>query len=312
MSFICEKCNKSFSTKYTLKTHKDTQICNNKTETCCLSSKCDYKSIKNSDLQKHIKICKYVEIDRIHQQYSKTIDRLQTEHNREIVHLQTEHTKEMDQLRVEHLQDILHIKEAHAEQSQERMTSLLEKAISRPNVTHTTNTNIRGNNNNLQNILAPKELYERQVDPDRIKSIDHSVVEKHFWLGQKGMARFCVDHIAKTIDENGNSKLLLCCTDPSRKRFKYVDGNNEVVDDIDARHFIDTVSPPIVKACREVYDDVVKRIETDRHKTKDAFDLNLLDNRENVAQRKFLEINDIGDHTRNTEYKSEMTILLKK
>jgi hypothetical protein len=293
----CEKCNKTFANKYTLKKHIETNTCggNNNFETNCTSSKCDYKTLKKSDLQKHIKICKHVEIDMI------------------VNNIQQEHKKEIENIRLEHSKEILRIKEECMEKEQERMTSLLEKVMSKPVITqHNTTTTIKGNNNNLQNILASKELYDKQTNPERIKSIDHSIVEKHFWLGQKGIARFCVDHIVKTTDEDGSDKMLLCCTDPSRKRFKYVDGDNQVVEDIDARHFINTVSVPIVTACREVYDGVVKKIEDDMKETTDAFDLNLLENKTNVAQQKFLEINNIGDHSRNSEYKHEMTILLKK
>ena len=295
MTTTCEKCNKTLANKYTLKTHIDTNTCAIKSETNCVSSKCDYKSLKKSDLQKHIKICRYVEIDVI------------------IHNIQQEHKKEIENIRLEHSKEILRIKEECMEKEQERMTSLLEKVMSKPVITqHNTTTTIKGNNNNLQNILASKEFYDKQTDPERIKSIDHSIVEKHFWLGQKGIARFCVDQIVKTTDEDGSDKMLLCCTDPSRKRFKYVDGDNQVVEDIDARHFINTVSVPIVTACREVYDGVVKKIEDDMKETTDAFDLNLLENKTNVAQQKFLEINNIGDHSRNSEYKHEMTILLKK
>jgi hypothetical protein len=292
----CEKCNKTFANKYTLKKHIETNTCgNNNFETNCTSSKCDYKSLKKSDLQKHIKICKYVEIDMI------------------VSNIQQEHKKEIENIRLDYEKQILRIKEECMEKEQERMTSLLEKMMSKPVITqNNTTTTIKGNNNNLQNILASKELYDKQTDPERIKAIDHSIVEKHFWLGQKGIARFCVDHIVKTTDGDGSDKMLLCCTDPSRKRFKYVDGDNQVVEDIDARHFINTVSVPIVSACREVYDGVVKKIEDDMKETTDAFDLNLLENKTNVAQQKFLEINNIGDHSRNSEYKHEMTILLKK
>jgi hypothetical protein len=296
MTATCEKCNKTFANKYTLKTHIEANTCgNNKSETNCSSSKCDYKSVKKSDLQKHIKTCKYVEIDMI------------------VNNIQQEHRKEIENIRLEHSKEILRIKEECMEKEQERMTSLLEKVMTKPVITqNNTTTTIKGNNNNLQNILASKELYDKQTDPERIKSIDHSIVEKHFWLGQKGIARFCVDQIVKTTDEDGSDKMLLCCTDPSRKRFKYVDGENQVVEDIDARHFINTVSAPIVTVCREVYDGVVKKIEDDMKETTDAFDLNLLENKTNVAQQKFLEINNIGDHSRNSEYKHEMTILLKK
>ncbi len=70
-----------------------------------------------------------------------------------------------------------------------RLSTLIEKIVTRPNIINN-NTNIKGNNNNLNSILASYDLYEKQVNPERIKSIDHSLIENHFWLGQKGIARF--------------------------------------------------------------------------------------------------------------------------
>jgi hypothetical protein len=308
MDHTCEKCNKTFSSKYTLKKHSELMVCakesdKEKNDKLCISIRCDYKTHKNSDLQKHVKSCKFVEIDNI----IKTI------------HIENEMMLSIKDERIKQLEYSLQEKDKEIERmekEQERLASLFEKAITKPavmnNTTNNTTTTIRGSNNNLQSFLASPELYEKQVDPERIKSINQSDVERHFWLGQKGIARFCVDHIVNTTDEDGNSKMLLCCTDSSRKRFKYVDADNHVVDDIEARHFIDTVSAPIVTVCRKVYDNVVKKIEDDMKETKDAFDLNLLENKTNIAQQKFLEINNIGDHNRNSEYKNEMSILLKK
>ena len=64
--FICPNCEKSFSTKYTLKKHNDTGACKkNEIALTCSSQKCEYKTFKKSDLQRHIKTCKYIEIDKI-------------------------------------------------------------------------------------------------------------------------------------------------------------------------------------------------------------------------------------------------------
>lgn len=311
----CQKCNKTFVTKYTLKKHIDKNICDELHQPTkeekpikiqiCTSVRCDYKTPNKSDLSKHLKTCKYIELDNI-------INHIKQEHLTQINHLKQEHLVEIEHKNKEI--EILRSKEEWMEKEQERMTSLLEKLITKPAVTNntTTNNHIRGNNNNLQSFLAPPELYQQQVDPERIKALDHSLVEKHFWLGQKGIARLCAENIIKVTDENGDEKMLLCCTDAARKRFKYVDEDHQLADDMEARHFIDAVSEPIVTVCRKVYDGVVKKIEDDKKETEDAFDLNLLENKTNIAQQKFLEINDIRDHNRNSDYKNEMTILLKK
>jgi hypothetical protein len=358
----CEHCKKSFSSKYTLKKHVDLMVCKNinsvpkprvKTKTdekVCTSSKCGYKTVKRSDLHRHIKICKFVEIDNIiienskniediHSHHKNELDRLTIKHKNELESLTVQHKNELESLTVqhkneleklyyelellrkEHTNEILRTKNECMDSEHERLTSLLEKAIATPSsVTNTTttnntlsastntSTNIKGNNNNLQNILASHDLYEKQVDAERIQSIDPSIIEKHFWFGQKGMAKFCVDHIAKVQDSQGNEKMLLCCTDPTRKRFKYYNDDNQVVEDMDARHFIGQVSAPIKTACRDVYDSIMKKIEEER----DSEDTFFLANKTTIAQQKLFEINNISDHNRNAEYKQEMSILLNK
>jgi hypothetical protein len=301
---ICEKCNKTFSNKYTLKNHSESKICERKTN-CnssmptipikCSSTRCKYQTQSRSDIQKHLKTCKYIEIDsivyEINKEHKKEIENYQIE----IGNLNKEHKKEIEIFS----KDI------------ERMTLLLEKAICKPifSTTNNTTNNIRGNNNNLQNILANPDLYKKQVDPDRIKNINHEIIEEHFWLGQKGLARLCVDHIIKTSEQDGN-KYLLRCTDPSRKRFKYIDTTNKIAEDMEARNFISLVSIPIKTVCRDIYDKIVKKLDDDKKDTSDVFDLDFLDSKTTMAHQKFSEINDITDHSRNSEYKNEMSILL--
>lgn len=320
MDKTCEKCNKIFSTKYTLKIHVENNKCTNveKQLKKCSSSKCEYSTENKKDLQKHLKICRFVEKEMIEHQHSKEIEAYQKqieEQQREMESIKREHQREMEYLKREHQHEIenikqkieLRLKNEWMEEEKERLNSFIEKAVSKPIVNNTT-TNIRGNNNNLQQILAPNDLYQKQVDPERIMNIDRSIIEKYFWLGQRGMAKMCIDHIVKAKDDNGNSKLLLCCTDPSRKRFKYIDATNNIAEDMDARHFINTVSIPIKTVCRDVFDDIIKRIEEEKKDTE--HDQDLLDNKTTIAQQKFLEINDISDHKRNSDYKNEMSILL--
>jgi hypothetical protein len=300
----CERCKKSFATKYTLKNHLESKICENRNDSVlCISLKCSYKALSRSDLQKHLKICKYIEIDLIVNKLTEEHKKEIETYNKKIEELNKEHKTVID-----HLNNIINIKEEYIKNDNERMLSLLEKMISKPIITTNNNTtnNIKGNNNNLQSILANSDLYKKQVDPERIKNIDHEIIEEHFWHGQKGIARLCVDHIIKTSEDDGN-KYLLRCTDPSRKRFKYIDTTNKIAEDMEARNFISLVSVPIKTVCRDVYDRIVKKLEDDR---KDTDDIYFVESKTIMAHQKFSEINDIADHSRNSEYKNEMSVLL--
>ena len=302
---VCEKCNKMFFSKYTLKNHLESKICERKNLSLCLpikcsSLRCSYETQNKSDLQKHLKICKYIEIDSI-------VEKIKEEHKKETEILNREHKKEIEILNrdIENLNNIINVKEEYMKNDQQRMTSLLEKALSKPVITTNTTNNTT---NNLQNILADPDLYKKQVDQDRIKSINHEIIEEHFWNGQKGMARLCVDHIIKTSEQDGN-KYLLRCTDPSRKRFKYIDTTNKIAEDMEARNFISLVSVPIKIVCRDVYDKIVKKLDDDK---KDTDDIYFVESKTIMAHQMFSEINDISDHSRNSEYKNEMSILLNK
>ncbi len=300
MDHKCEKCEKVYSTKYTLKKHICKSLMEDIKEYKCNSAKCDYKTIKKTDLSRHLKTCKYVELD--------ILVKREIEHYlNEIATLRIQ--KECIEKERDNLSSLL---QKEREKERDNLSSLLEKAMEKPtSVSNTTTTNIKGSNNNLQSVLANHEEYKKQVDPERIMSLDPSIVEKHFWLGQRGIAKLCVDHIIKTVDQEGKDKLLLCCTDPARKRFKYFDASNQVAEDNDIRHFTSLVSVPIKTVCRDVYDSILKKIEEDKRIEKDAFEMNRLDIKTTQAQKKLLEINDLSDDKRNHEYKNEMTVLLR-
>ena len=194
------------------------------------------------------------------------------------------------------------------EEQIDMLRDLLDKALSKPSVTNNTNTsnnnmNVKGNQM-IQNILSNQ--YDEYTSNERIEQIARQSIEKYFWEGQAGISRFCVDHIITT--EEG--KKIICCTDVSRKKFKYFK-DDRLIEDVEARAFTEKISLPIKKVCREVYDTTIRKIEEEREEKTDAFELNLLDHKTNRAQEKLLEIINIDDNNNNTQYKNELSVLLK-
>jgi len=174
------------------------------------------------------------------------------------------------------------------------------------NTTNTSTTNIRGNQN-VQNILSDYKSYEENTNHERIISIArNNDIEKYFWNGQKGIAKFCVDHIAKTED----GKMIICCTDPSRRRFKCPNEKDEIGEDIDARNFTKKISEPIKEVCEEVYDRIQKNIEEQMNSDQTEYDSSFLNTKKGIAMEKFIEITNINDNANNSEYKKEISILL--
>lgn len=156
------------------------------------------------------------------EKYQRDIDQLQKEHEKNIDQLQKEIEKykcDIDQLQktceknkfdvVEQLEKAHEKEIAYLMNNQKRINSLLEKVVSKPMITN--NTSIKGNNNSsvnhLQTVLASHDLYNKQTDPERIKTIDPLVIEKHFWAGQKGIARLSVRDIINVV-EDGDEKLI--------------------------------------------------------------------------------------------------------
>jgi hypothetical protein len=100
---------------------------------------------------------------------------------------------------------------------------IYELAKQPKNIINTNNTN-----NNKINIISPLDL----KNVDKLKNIINDNYKlDYIFSGQKGIAKFAVEHILK--DDEGNPKYI--CTDPSRQIFKYKDENGEVRKDLEAK-----------------------------------------------------------------------------
>ena len=67
---------------------------------------------------------------------------------------------------------------------------------------------------------------------DKLKNIiNEKYNDSYLFQGQKGIAKFAVEHIL--TDENGN--LSYICTDPSRQIFKYKDSSGDIRKDVEAK-----------------------------------------------------------------------------
>jgi hypothetical protein len=298
--FVCIYCKKEFKSKSSHKTHIETNktcIKNrpDKSQYILQECACSYQSYNKHDFQRHLSKCKDA-----CKHLSEEVLRLKSfieEKDKELLRL-----KQISE-------EVLRLKSVVDEKDKqiEYFREMMDKAISKPtstSITTNSNSSIK-NNNNILNILS--DTYEEQTLSDRVEAIARKSIQKYFWQGQKGIANFCVDHIIKSQD----GKMIICCTDPARKKFKYLK-QDQMIDDLDARMFTDKISVPIKNVCREVYDNIMKKIDEEREEKTDAFDLNALDTKTSIAQEKFLEITNLNDHQKNSEYKTELSILLKQ
>lgn len=281
---ICPHCDKLFSTKYTLKTHVNTihrreTTSSEPVETIlsCGSARCSFQTKYPYDLKRHMGTCLFVVID-------TEVEKKELEKNTEIAQKDAA---------------ILELREMLKEANQ-TISRLAEQAINRP----TTSTNIT---TNFNTILCDRETYEERTHPDRIIAIAREKFEPYFWKGQRGVAQFALDHIVKTED----GKMIMVCTDPSRKRFRFMNADKKVIEDIDARNFTQTISVPIKTVCQEVFDTIVKRLDNQcDDETLSTFTRGFLSDKKDVAAEKFISIREIDNDDYNQQYKSELSTLL--
>ena len=129
--------------------------------------------------------------------------------------------------------------------------------------------------------------------------------DKYFDKGQVGIAQFVSDKIVNTED----GKMIICCTDPTRKRFKYHSKNKGITEDIEARHFTKKIAKPIKEVCQIVHSNIQRDLET---VLVDKLEKDQIKKRKEWSYEKLSEISQFDDNKRNQEYRRELCVLLSR
>jgi len=175
------------------------------------------------------------------------------------------------------------------------------------NTTNNTNIKTQNNTSNINNILTDYKTYEEYTNNERILSLAKDNIEEYFWKGQRGVAEFVYDRIAKT--ENG--QMIICCTDPSRNRFKYKNESNGISEDIDAHIFHKKISEPIKKIYNDVHTNIQKDIEEKIITGSKEYSKTDLEFKKDIALEKNTEIQMISNYDENGEYRRAIAMHLK-
>ena len=219
---VCPTCQKGLSTKYTLANH--IRVFHTSSTVCsedlwkCKSDRCDFSTRYKQDQKRHIEKCVYVSTDQILAEWK-------LKNQQDMIKLQTEN---------------------------ELLRAELKKAQERP-TTSTTHNHQQYHTVKITNYLASKEIYEKQTDPERVLALAKKELSRYYPEGQAGVARFLDEHVIRT-DQN---EMILCCTDPTRYRFRHLNEKNEILDDMRAQQFVKTVSEPVKKTAVELFQDRV-------------------------------------------------------
>ena len=190
----CEFCKKEFSTKYNLINHqKNTKYCLEKQgKTLIDKNKCKHclkLFTTEQSLRIHIEKCKVKSNEKDITKLELKIKNLENELKHSIITNKqlSERNKELE----------------------EKLFSILEKAVNKPTTTNTTNNYIE-----KLEIISPEHLNEQSVN----------LTMDHLKQGALGYSSFFLEHSLKD---------RVVCTDFSRRKLKYKDENGEVITDPD-------------------------------------------------------------------------------
>jgi hypothetical protein len=273
----CEFCLSIFKDKYTLKNH----INRNKKCISLRKVNCEYcnELIKQNELETHSIICKDYSIKQLS-------DELTTKNNQLTFEITSKNALIKD------LNERL-------DKIQESYENLAKEAVNRPSNTY----------NHIRNNLSLTYTLDTIKEEDLMDLFRENLTETVFMNGQKALAKLCTDKII-----NKDSKKLICCTDISRKKYKYMDKNGNVNEDVEARAFMDKVSKPIKEAGKQVYDTMILGINDERdHVREDDYGKKerLIDQSFQVMDR-YKDIINIDDPKYNSEFTNELAILNKQ
>ena len=170
--------------------------------------------------------------------------------------------------------------------------------------TKITNNTTNNTTNNVTQILSPFDLDQKDI----LCIIEEKLDENSFLNSQRGIAKFCVDNILKTED----GKMRMICTDPSRERFKYMDENGVIKEDIQARQFIEKIYPPIHKIGEKIHENILEKCKTQHIKIasgEDDTEKYMVKVREEAAHNSWTDIRFMKSRTSNGTFRKELAIL---
>jgi len=235
------------------------------------------------NLNSHTDVCnKYIEEfyksneQKLIEQYEEKIKEMKCNYEKTINDLQAQNDRLIDSLQ-----------------------KLASQAIDKPT---TTTVNIKNNFSN--------QYFLDSINVDDVKrKCQNYLTEEVFLEGQRGIAKLCTDHIIKTRDK----KVLMICTDASRRKFKYMDKNGNMKEDLEARAFTEKVSKPIKDVSKIIYENILSDVKSEKQTLEDdnysrkAY----LNDKELKTIDCFVKINCFDSNEHNMDYKNELAVLNK-
>ena len=267
----CNFCNKIFSSKSSLNFHqKTTKYClklqgKNEYTNNFICEYCDKKFTTKQQVCIHINLCKTKNKDEKEKEFEEKLKIKEKEFEEKVKEKEFEEKvkeKEFEEkVKEKEFEEKLKIKEKEFEEKLKIKEKEFEKKLKeKENIIYEYKEKNAGLVGQLMTLKEDHETLREIakqpknstttnntlnitscIDFDNINKIK-DVIQNDFNInyainGQKGIARFVKDKLLK--DENGN--LLYVCTDPSRQIFKYKDNKGEIRKDVEAKKLTDYI-----------------------------------------------------------------------
>ena len=340
----CEYCKIAVKSKYILKTHLTSNKACLKLRGLSMESKfvcsgCNMMFMNNSNLNTHIETCKKYILSKINEQHEREIEQLKNNNEREIEQLKNKHLNDIRNIKLECKDefnqktvflnekykalevryDELKIRYDELSKQHEKTIDKLELKISqcdtfiqnlareasnKPTTTNNNNTI----NNSIRNHLSPTFTIDKLEDKKLEETMREHYTEFDYFCGQRGLATFLVERVIRTPDE----KMMICCTDTSRKKFKILDMNGNLKEDIQARVLCEKIKAPTSIVTKEMYEKITNRIDEERKRLSDddqSRKFKLIDDSMR-AQQYYIDNMNFDDINYNGDFIKELCVLL--
>ena len=313
-NFVCKGCNSVFMTKLNFNVHQEsckefivlkiTEKYTEENEELIRQN----TSYKNQIYDQEYQLSKYKENNK--ELYEKNLQQENT--IKELQKMLQQHTFEYEN----HIK--LQVRYEDLEKQHEKTITKLELKIAQCDsfiqtlahegsrkVTTTTNNTV---NNNIRNQLSSTYTVDK-LEPKQIEdTMRQHYTESDFFGGQKRLAGVCVDKVIKTPD----GKMMICCSDMARKKFKILDVQGNLKEDIEARLLCQKLKVPIKMITKEIYDKVIDRIERERDRlsSDDRSRREKLLDDSMRAQQMYMDNLNFDDLNYNQDFMHELCVLL--
>ena len=331
----CEHCHVILRSKYILKSH----LLNSKTclkirgltiQTKFICPGCDIMFMNNANLNIHTEACKKYILLKVNNEHNEEIEKIQKEREKERENYEkdllviiennkkereketkkqrnnyekeyeTRHYKlrqEVNKLEQEVKDKDKALADAHLQidKLQKMLGDIASKAVDKPTTTV---------NNQIRNCFSTTQFLEDIKPADVKRKCQTNLTEQILMEGQRGI---CTEQFINTTDK----KKLLISTDHSCAKFRYMDKNGNMKDDIEARTFIEKVSKPIKEVADIVFDNVLSCIKDEKEMLEeDDYGRKAeLNNKELQANTSMMYIKCFDDPNNNSDFTNELSIL---